>query len=236
MKATRMLKFACLTIIALLVLLLFRPFGVTFNWVIYSLLMSALLIAALFLEFEDRSYDSRMIALVSMLTAIVVASRQMLHGIEFSPVFFIVILVGYSYGFIPGFTVGALSMFLSNFFLGQGPWTPFQMIGLGFTGGLASILPKFRNRKAEVIVLASYSIVTAYLYGAFTDLFSWIAFVPQHTIETFLAIVSAGMPANTSRAAGNILFTVILGPPLLRVFERFRRRFTVKYIDIPRKQ
>jgi len=231
MDKTRAVKYLLELALVPLTLLLLRPYGITFNWVLYSLALSALIITALLLEFEDRRYDARMLALVSVLTALVVSSRQLLHGIEFSPVFFLVILAGYSYGFIPGFTVGALAMFLSNFFLGHGPWTPFQMLGLGFTGGLAALIPKAKNKRIELALLSFYGIATAYFYGAFTDLFSWIAFIPQQTVETFIAIASAGMIANTSRAIGNAFFMIILGPVVLKTLQRFRNRFTVEYID-----
>ena len=231
MSKLSILKYFVILLLLALTLLLLGPIDITFNWVLFSLLLSMLLLFILFIEFEERKYDARMLALISVLTALVVASRQLIHGIEFSPVFFFVILTGYVYGFIPGFTVGALAMFFSNFFLGHGPWTPFQMIGLGFTGGLAGIIPKVRNKRIELALLALYSVITAYFYGAFTDLFSWVAFVPQHTAETFIAIVSAGMIANTSRALGNVFFMLILGPVVLKVLRRFRKRFTVEYVD-----
>ena len=40
----------------------------------------------------------------------------------------------------PGFAVGALSGLVSNFWLGQGPWTPWQMAGWGLTGILGAAL------------------------------------------------------------------------------------------------
>jgi len=229
MTKTPLIKKMAIVALLLMLALLTRPYGITFNWVLYSLILSALLLFILLLEFEERNYDSRMLALTGVLSAIVVSSRQLLHGVEFSPVFFFVILMGYSYGFVAGFTIGALSMFISNFFLGHGPWTPFQMLGLGATGGAAGMLPRLRGR-AGLIMLAIYSVFTAYLYGVFTDLFSWVAFDPQHTIESFIAISSAGMVANTSRALGNVFFMLLLGPSVLKILSRFGKRFTVEYV------
>ena len=231
MNASALKRMGVILLIAMSLLLL-RPFGITFNWILYSLTLSTLLISILLLEFEERKYDARMLALISVLTALVVASRQLMHGIEFSPVFFLVMLAGYTYGFIPGFTIGAMAMFTSNFFLGQGPWTPFQMLGMGAVGGFASLLPALKDKRLELAVLAFYGVITAFLYGAFTDLFSWLAFTPQQTLETLAGIVSAGIVANTSRAAGNVLFTLILGPAVLKVLRRFRKRFTMEYIDL----
>ncbi|MBD3389137.1 MAG: ECF transporter S component [Candidatus Altiarchaeales archaeon] len=213
----------------LLLVLASLPLGAKVNWMIYAVSTSLFVVLLVFLEFEEKHADSRIIALVGVIVALTVASRQLLHGVEFSPVFFMVILTGYVFGFTPGFTVGALTMFVSNFFLGHGPWTPFQMFGLGFAGAFASLLPRFRRH--EILLLASYSVVVAYLYGVFTDLFSWMAFIPAHTLESFAGIVAAGMVANTTRAVGNVFFMSLVGPVLLRVLMRFRKRLSYTRVN-----
>ena len=218
----KLMKTSSWAFLTLIILSLFL--GVRADWLIYATATAVILVALLFFEFEGRHSDSRMVSLVGVLVALTACSRQLLHGIEFSPVFFIVILTGYVYGFTPGFAVGALSMFISNFFLGHGPWTPFQMFGLGLTGAFASKLPK--NQKYAIILLTFYSVCSAFLYGALVDVFSWIAFIPTHTLESFIGIISSGMIANLARAVGNIFFMIILGPVLLKVFLRFKRRLT----------
>jgi energy-coupling factor transport system substrate-specific component len=208
----------------LLVLTALMASGIRLNWLIFALSMTALLVLLLLLEFEYESRDPRKIALVGVLVALTVSSRQLLHGVEFSPVFFLTILSGHVFGFTVGFAVGALTMFTSNFFLGHGPWTPFQMLGLGLTGALAAFLPK--NKRFRRPLLIAYSVLTAYSYGVFTDMFSWIAFIPTHTLESFLAMVVAGMGANTVRAIGNIFFMTIFAPTMLKILERFRKRLS----------
>ena len=203
--------------------------GVSVNWLVYSISVTVLLVALMFLDFEERHADPRTIALTAALVALTVASRQLLHGIEFSPVFFIVILSGYVFGASVGFTVGALSMFTSNFFLGQGPWTPFQMFGLGCVGGLCAFAPK--PGRHEVLVLMIYGVASAYLYGMLTDVFSWMVFVPAHNMESFIGMLLSGMLANTMRAAGNVFFMATMGEPLLKVLRRFRRRLTYERVN-----
>ena len=200
--------------------------GVRVNWLDYAMSATALAVLIMLLEFEERNSDSRMVALVGILVAVAVASRQILHGIEFSPVFFIIILCGSVFGPTPGFTVGALTMFTSNFFLGHGPWTPFQMFAMGLTGALAAYLPK--ARRLRMPFLLAYSVASAYMYGFLTDMFYWMAFVPAHSIESFAGVLAAGMPANTMRAAGNVFFMGIIGPVLLKVFDRFKARLTYR--------
>jgi energy-coupling factor transport system substrate-specific component len=200
--------------------------GYRVNWLVYGVSICALLVFILLAEYESRSGDSRMVALTGVLVAVTVASRQLLHGIDFSPVFFIVIVAGRVFGFTVGFTVGALAMFVSNFFISQGPWTPFQMLGVGLTGAAATLLPK--TKKYEIHLLTAYGIASAYLYGAFMDGFYWLAFMPTHDLETLQAVIAAGLFAATTRAIGNTFFLTIMGAVFLKILRRFQKRLKYK--------
>jgi energy-coupling factor transport system substrate-specific component len=210
--------------LALLTVLAAITAGVKVNWLLTSVSSAVLLVFILLLEFEERHCDSRMVALVGVLVALTVASRQMLHGVEFTPVFFLVILSGYVYGFTTGFTVGALTMFTSNLFLGHGPWTPFQMFGVGFIGAFAAYIPHVR--RYEMHLLVAYSILSAYMYSVFMDATFWVSFIPAHSLNSLIAILGAGVVAATARAAGNLFFMSLMGPALLKVLKRFRIRLT----------
>src|SRR5829696_3740864 len=79
--------------------------------------------------FERSRPSSRVIALVASLTALAVASRLVL-----APIPDVALLTGYALGGPPGFMVGALAAPISNVWLGQGPWTVWQMAGWGLAG------------------------------------------------------------------------------------------------------
>jgi len=219
LKGDRLIAYSFL---ALVFVLLVSGFKVNYMW--YSISTALAATYVLFRGYEESHGDPRQIALSSALVALAASSRQLLHGIEFSPVFFITILSGYVFGASCGFTVGALSMFLSNFFLGHGPWTAFQMFGVGLVSALPAYLPKRGRHSFKLLIL--YCILSAYLYGFFMDFFWWVSFIPTHTPESLLGILSAGMLANTSRAFGNLFFMSIMGPLLLKSLRRFRRRLT----------
>jgi len=203
-------------ILAALVLL-----GVRLNWTIYAGGFAIAVVYLVLVDYEEKNRDPRRVALTGVLVAFTAASRQLIHGVEFTPVFALTIAAGRVFGFTTGFAVGSLTMLTSNFFIGHGPWTPFQMLGLGLTGAFAAALPKTRH---ETLMLAAYSVAAAYAYGLLTDAFSWIAFVPVHTAATFIAVASAGMPANTMRAVGNVFFTWLLSPVLIKAYKRFKKR------------
>ncbi len=230
MKKLNLVRALLYTVLALMIFILARPFGVSFNWALYAFALTSLVLLILWCDFEARHYDARMISLLAVMCAFTVVSRQIIHGVEFSPVFFLVIITGYMFGFAPGFAVGSTVMLVSNFFLGQGPWTMFQMVGLGLCAALASFLPKTKNTRLTILYLGAYSVASAYLYGFFMDFFSWIVFVPTHTINSYLGVALAGMVANTSRAVGNAFFVLALYKPVHAVLERFKRRFTIVYL------
>ena len=46
----------------------------------------------------------------------------------------IIIITGIALGKKAGFLTGAMTAFVSNFFMGQGPWTPWQMVAFGLLG------------------------------------------------------------------------------------------------------
>jgi len=201
-------------------------------WIIpTSIVISAVLLVT-FLEFE-KSYDStRIISLLAFITAFTIVSRQMLHGIDVSPVFFIVMLTGYVFGPVSGFVVGATTMFVSNFFVGgHGPWTPFQMTALGLTGVGAALLPHQKHARLRLLILCVYAFFSAFFYSAVTDIFWWMTFTREQTLKTYLAVSATGIIFSVARAVGSILLTIFFGPALIKVFARFKSRFLVEYVD-----
>jgi hypothetical protein len=182
-------------------------------------------------RFERGLGGARVIAFLACIVAANVALRQAVHGTGVSPVFFIVILTGYVFGGLQGFIAGALTMAVSNFFVGgHGPWSIAQMTGLGLVGYFAGFMPK-KTGKERMLILLVYGVLSAYFYGLLTDIFSWAFFVSEHSLETYIAVAGAGMVFNTMMAAGNFLFILFMAEPVLRVFERFNRRLSVTFMD-----
>ena len=87
--------------------------------------------------FENRKPKARELVIISSLCAIGVAGRTAFFMLpQFKPVAAIVIISGVAFGGETGFLVGAITAFVSNFFFGQGPWTPWQMFSFGIIGCL----------------------------------------------------------------------------------------------------
>src|SRR6185436_7865338 len=129
----------------------------------------------------------------------------------------IVLLSGYALGGAPGFAVGAAGALASNFFFGQGPWTPWQMAAWGLCGVIGAVLAAVAGRRLGRVPLAIACGAAGFLYGAILDFSTWVTFS------------GSSLPFNVAHAVGNVLFCLAFGPAFVRALLRFRERFAVRF-------
>jgi len=168
---------------------------------------------------EDSPGSVRDLTLVATLGGLAAAGRVLFAPVpNVQPVTVIVVASGVALGPRRGFAVGALAALASNFFLGQGTYTPWQMLAwgaCGVAGGLAR--PLLRGR----ITFALFCGALGFLYGLPMDLWTWYAFLQDVPLEVVLA---SGVAFNAAHAIGNVLIALAAGPELRRVLERYDRR------------
>lgn len=200
----------------------------------WGLLSATILGSALFfcyLDFEYSAASAREIGLIAVLGAIAAVGRvpfAALPGIQ--PVTFLVVVSGFVFGPRAGFMVGSTAALVSNFFLGQGPWTPWQMLTWGLAGITAGLLVRLMPQpKSAGRVLFCFA--WGYLYGGIMDLWFWTGFVHPLTWKSFLATWAASFWFDTLHAVGNAGFYLLLGPRLIRVLERFRKKIRIEIIE-----
>jgi energy-coupling factor transport system substrate-specific component len=142
------------------------------------------------------------------------------------PVTFIGAGTGATLGPRAGIAVGGSAALLSNAFLGQGPWTPWQMIGWGLVGATAGLLPRLlRNRFA----LAAFGLAWGFLFDWLMDVWAWSALGQNADATSFLAFVSTGIPFDVAHATGNVVIALIAGPTLIRMLDRYARRLHASF-------
>ncbi len=168
---------------------------------------------------EDSPGSVRDLTLVATLGGLAAAGRVLFAPVpNVQPVTVIVAASGVALGPKRGFAVGALAALASNFFLGQGTYTPWQMLAwgaCGVAGGLAR--PLLRRRLAFALFCAALG----FAYGLPMDLWTWYAFLQDVPLRVVLA---SGVAFNAAHAAGNFLIALAAGPELRRVLERYDRR------------
>ncbi|HEY3192552.1 MAG TPA: hypothetical protein VGJ61_07195 [Solirubrobacterales bacterium] len=179
-----------------------------------------------FAWYERSRPPSQIVALVAALAAISVAGR-----VAFSPIPNVVpstdltLIAGYALGGAPGFAVGALTGLVSNFWLGQGPWTPWQMAGWGMTGLLGAGVAAVTGRRVGRVGLAVTCCFAGFAYGALLDFSLMVTYGGEQSLDRFLAISARGVPFNIAHAAGNAALALVAGPAMVRMLLRYRRRF-----------
>jgi Squalene-hopene cyclase C-terminal domain len=195
------------------------------SWQAASVVILAVVIVGGFAWYERSRPPSRIVALVAALAALAIAGRLVFAPIpNVKPTTDIVLITGYAIGGGPGFVVGALAALVSNFWFGQGPWTPWQMAGWGMVGIGGAALAAATGRRLGRIGLAAACGVAGLAYGALLDLSVMVTYGGEQSLERYLAISARGLPFNIAHAAGNVALALLAGPALVRMLERFRAR------------
>lgn len=121
--------------------LLFTTLIMDGYYMLSSLFLLVVIMLPFYIRFERKAFVSREIVLVAVLAAIAAVSRvpfSILPSVQ--PTSFVIIVSAIVFGSEAGFMIGATAAIVSNIFLGQGPWTPWQMFSWGMIGFIAGLL------------------------------------------------------------------------------------------------
>jgi energy-coupling factor transport system substrate-specific component len=194
------------------------------SWGLIATALVILAILAFFFEFEAAALSSKEIALVAMLGTLSAVLRIPFAVIpNVQPCTYLIICSGYVFGPVAGFMVGSVTALVSNFFLGQGPWTPYQMFAWGLAGVSASYVRRFR---LNIIWLIVFGAIWGYLYGWIMNTWFWLSFIYPLTLRTFAIYQLNSIWFDTFHAIGNVIFLGLFGMKTIAILERFRQRFT----------
>ncbi len=177
--------------------------------------------------FENRKPKARELVIISALCAIGVAGRTAFFMLpQFKPVAAIVIISGVAFGGETGFLVGAITAFVSNFFFGQGPWTPWQMFSFGIIGFLAGIMfQKGILRKTKTDMCVFGFLVTFIIYGGIMNPASVIMWQSNININMVLSSYVMGMPFDFIHAVSTVFFLFFAAEPMLEKLERIKIKY-----------
>jgi energy-coupling factor transport system substrate-specific component len=196
------------------------------SWQAGIFLLLAVTLVAGAVWYERSKPPSQIVALVAALAALAVAGRIVLSPVpNVVPSTDIILIAGYALGGGPGFAVGALTALVSNFWLGQGPWTPWQMAGWGMTGVMGAALAAFSGGDVKRLPLALFCAFAGFAYGALLDFSLMVTYGGEQSIERYLALSARGLPFNIAHAAGNFALALVAGPAMVRMLRRYRSRF-----------
>jgi energy-coupling factor transport system substrate-specific component len=195
------------------------------TWEVASFLVVGAVILAGFAWYERSRPPAQVVALVAALAALAIAGRIAFAAFpNVKPTTDIVVFAGYALGGAPGFAVGALTALVSNFWFGQGPWTPWQMVGWGLCGVLGALLA-LGTRHASRWVLAATCGFAGIFYGALLNFSLMATYGGDLSLRHFLVLEARAIPFDAAHVLGNVALALVAGPAMVRMLTRFRERF-----------
>lgn len=196
------------------------------KYYITATLMIAELMLPFFLSFEGRKPQARELVLLAVLCALAIAGRVVFPIPHFKAVFAIIIIAAIACGPESGFMVGAVTALVSNFFYGQGPFTPWQMMAYGAGGMLAGFcfqkgkLP----RKPWVMAVFGFACVLFWI-GPLMDCSSVFIMLSRITWKAIVTVFTAGFFVNCCNALCTAAVLFFLGKPLLDRLTRVQTKY-----------
>jgi len=203
----------------------------------YMLASFAILLIAMapfFIRFEIKQFHAREIVLMAMLIAIAAVARVPFAAIpSVQPTTFVIIIAGLVFGMESGFMIGALAAIVSNMFLGQGPWTPWQMFAWGMVGLTAGALRDcgwMRNVmeqwKRNRWIILSFGFLWGFLFGWIMNLSTAIPLLQSaFTWKSLFTLYLASAYFDLLHGLSNVFFLGLFGAAWIRILQRFKIKY-----------
>ena len=184
------------------------------------------LIIPFFMAFEGRKPQARELVVIAVMCALAIAGRVVIPIPHFKAAFAIILLSGIAYGPEAGFMIGAITAFASNFFYGQGPFTPWQMFAYGAGGMLSGFLFRKNWLPRKNWIMAAFGFLTVLLWvGPLLDCSSIFLMLPKITLPAVVAIFVSGFSVNLSQAICTALLLFLFGNALLEKLDRIKMKY-----------
>ena len=187
-----------------------------------SLAVAILSLLLLIAGFERREIGTRRTVLVSVMVALCVVGRLIPI---FKPVTAIVVLCAVYLGPQAGFYTGSVAALLSNFLFGQGPWTPFQMLGWGLIGLFAGLLSRPLGKSRVLLVL--YGVLAGVAFSAVMDVWSVLWASGALSVEGYTAALITALPHTALYAASNVVFLAVFAKPIGDKLQRIKLKYGI---------
>jgi energy-coupling factor transport system substrate-specific component len=199
------------------------------SWQLASFVVVLGALGLAFWWYERSHPPAKLLAVVATLAALAALGRDAFAAVpDVKPITAIVLVSGVAFGAAPGFAVGAISGLASNILLGEGPWTPWQMLGWGIVGLIGAALGRATSRRVGPLMLALACALAAEVFNLLLDLYVWIG-TGNHSLAGFGLVLGTGVVFDVTHVAASFLFALAFGGVLLRMLERVRTRLEVSW-------
>ena len=195
------------------------------SYLLLSILIIGCIMVPFFARFEIRQVTGREVVILAMMAAIAAVGRVPFASLpSVQPTSFVIIMAGLVFGAESGFIVGAVAAIVSNIFLGQGPWTPWQMFAWGAMGMTAGLL---RNNwwMKKIWGLCLFGFVWGYLFGWFMNMWIIVSNFASFSWEYFIGIYFSSIYFDLAHGLSNVFFIAIFAVSWIKILNRFKRKY-----------
>ena len=212
---------------AVFLLLIFFPDFVIEHYLMISLLFLLGILFPTIIRISKKHMTTREMVMLAVLAAIAAVSRIPFAPIpSVQPTTFVVIASAIALGPQSGLIIGASAALVSNMVLGQGPWTPWQMICWGMAGFIAGLLANTFFMKRMTMRLF-YGFITGFIFGWVMNL--WILFsgFGELNLQTFIVLNTSSFYFDLAHALSNVFFLLFFSTVWIKIIERFKEKYGV---------
>lgn len=194
------------------------------NYALCALMITLLSLVLFSCGFERRKTGTRRMILVAVMAALSIMGRIVFAAIPaFKPITAVVVITAMYIGPEAGFLTGSLSAVISNFYFGQGPWTPFQMLSWGLLGLLAGFLST--PLKKSRVLLSLYGIFAGAIYSFIMDVWTVLWYNGSLNAGLYAAALISALPYTALYALSNVVFLNVLARPFGEKLERVKVKY-----------
>ncbi len=178
----------------------------------------------------ERSHPpAKLVAVIATLAALAALGRDAFAAVpDVKPITAIVLVSGVAFGARPGFAIGAISALASNILLGQGPWTPWQMLGWGLVGLFGAALRPALGERPSPLMLGLACALGAELFNLVLNVYTWTG-TGNHSLAAYGVVLGAALAFDLTHVVASFAFGFAFGPALLRMLVRVRARLQVNW-------
>ena len=219
-KIRKMLRWLIPFLLIPLVVALGALLGGAKKHLLISFLVAALSMLLFLAGFERKKAGARRMVLSAVMIALCIVGRFIPF---FKPVTALTILAAMYLGGEAGFLVGSFSAVLSNFYFGQGPWTPFQMLAWGMIGLIAGLLAeKLKGSRALLLI---FGVLSGLIYSLLMDVWTVLWYDDGFRWDLYGAAMLTALPHTIVYSLSNLAFLFFLGKPMGEKLERIRIKY-----------
>lgn len=192
------------------------------SYAFITLVVTILALVLFISGFEKRKTGTRRLIIVSVMTALSVTGRFIPLT---KPVTALTVITAVYLGGESGFLVGGLSALISNFYFGQGPWTPFQMLSWGLIGLIAGLIAPLLSKNRLLLII--YGLLSGVVYSFIMDIWTVLWYNGGFDITLYAAALTTAIPYTVLYALSNAGFLWLFAKPFGEKLSRVKLKYGV---------